>query len=146
MDSLSRPEFSGIFNRVSMDIELKGATSSVGIENRLKIARHYSKTRAKVAKKAFMRKSYGFKAEELDKLIEHDFAGRAIYEANRDLKGKIAETLMYGREEALKRAKVRAKARIRRRAYIVPERRIAEKVARELALREKLRRRWWYAA
>lgn len=102
VDSISRPEFHGIFDRVSMDVELKGATTAVGIENRLRIARHYAKTKAKAAKKWFMRKSYGFRAEELDKLIEHDFAGRSIHEAIVWPIGKVADTLLYGREEALR--------------------------------------------
>ena len=143
LDSLSIPEFAGIFDRVSMDIDLAGATTGIAIENRLKVHRHYAKTRARSAKRVRGRKFYGFKAEELDKLIEHDFSGRAIHEANVRPKGLICQTLLYGREEALKRVKERAKAVIKAMAYVVPEREVAEKAARGLALREKLRRRWY---
>jgi hypothetical protein len=124
-----------------MDVDLKGAASATAIENRLKIARHQSKARAKDAKRRYARRFYGFKAEEFDKLIEHDFADRAIYEANRDRRGIIAQTLVYGRLEAEKRIKAQKRAAIRARGYhIISEKEIAEKIARGLALREK--RRW----
>ena len=125
MDSVSRPEFHGIFDRVSMDVELKGAASAIAIENRLKIVRHQSKKRVKAAKRRFARRFYGFKAEEFDKLIEHDFADRAIYEANRDRRGIIAQTLLYGREKARKRVLAQKRAEIRGRLPFIrgPKRR-----------------------
>jgi len=113
MDSVSRPEFHRIFDRVSMDIDLQGATNAVSIENRLKVARHMSKTRAKAAKVTLGRQFYGFKAEELDKLIEHDFAGRAIFEAHREPKGIIALTLIHGRQMAQQRILAQKRAALR---------------------------------
>lgn len=142
MDSLSRPEFHGIFDRVSMDVELEGATTAISIENRLKVERHYAKTRAKTAKRRYARRFYKFKAEELDRLLEHDFAGRAIYTANIDPKGIVAQTLLYGRGEARRRILAQKRAAIRARGwYIRREKKVAEKVAKGLALRERIRRR-----
>lgn len=117
MDSISRPEFHAIFDRVSIDVDLKDATNALAIENRLKVVRHQSKTRAKAAKVELGRKFYGFKAEEFDKLIEHNFAGRTISEAARDRKGIIALTLFYGREEAKQRILAQKRAAIRARQY-----------------------------
>ena len=132
-----------------MDVELGGATTGIAIENRLKIARHYAKTKSKTAKIGYAKKFYGFKGEELDKLIEHDFPDRAIFEANLHPKGIIHQTLLYGREEGRKRILAQKRADIRAGAYIKwEEKEVAETVARELALREKLRRKrgWRYAS
>lgn len=55
-------------------------------------------------------------AEQLNKLIEHDFAGRAIWEANRHPRGIVAQTLVYGSEMADYRfltAQARSQARFR---------------------------------
>lgn len=132
-----------------MDVELKGATTGIAIENRLKIARHYAKIRAKTAKRAYARKFYGYKTEEIDKLVEHDFADRAIFEANIHPKGIIHQTLIYGREDARRRILAQRRAEIRGKAYIKPwEKEVAEKVAKGLSLREKLRKKrgWRYAS
>jgi hypothetical protein len=145
LDSISRPEFAGIFDRVSLVVELAGATTALRIENRLKIEIHRAKSISKDIKEVrlrALRKFYWSKAEKLDKLKEHDFAGRAIHEANRDPKGSIALTLLHGREEAMKRIKAQKKAAIRARAYVIPEKYVAEKVSKGLSLRERLRRRW----
>ena len=145
MDSISRPEFHGIFDRVSMGVELAGATTAIRIENRLKIESHRAKSISKDIKDVRLRKLrkfYWFKAEKLDKLKEHDFAGRAIHEANIYPKDIIAQTLLHGREEALKKIKAQKRAAIRARAYVIPEKEIAEKLAKGLTLRERLRRRW----
>jgi hypothetical protein len=115
LDSISRPEYTGIFCRFSMDVDLKGATNAMAIENRLKVARAESKARAKAAKVTLGKQFYGFKAEQFDKLIEHDFAGRAIFEAMRDRKGIIALTLIYGRQEAKQRILAQKRAAIRAR-------------------------------
>lgn len=125
---------------------MRGATTAISIDNRLKVTRHYAKTRAKTSRRRYVRKFYGFKAEELDKLVEHNFADRAIYQANIRPKGIIHQTLLYGREEARKRILAQRRSYVRARWYIQPEKEIAEKVARELAVREKLRRRrgWRY--
>ena len=113
MDSVTRQEFHKIFDRVSMDVDLQGATNAVFIENRLKIVRHMSKTKAKDAKLALGRQFYGFKTEELDKLIEHDFAGRAIFEAHIDPHGIINLTLIHGRQMAQQRIMAQKRAALR---------------------------------
>ena len=151
MDSLSSYEFHKIFKRVDVVVELAGATTGTRIENRLNIEIHRSKSIAKDIKEPRLmnlRKFYRSKADKLDKLKEHDFAGRAIHEANVRPKGIIAQTLLYGREEAMKRIKAQKRAALRAgkmAAYVVPaEKEAAERVGRGLALRERLRRpRWW---
>jgi len=113
MDSISRPEFAAIFDRVSTTVDLRGATSAARIGNYLKIVRQYSKDKAKESKWSWERKRHGYAAEEYDKLIEHDFAGRTIYEANRNPRGIIALTLKYGKREAEARMKAQARAKVR---------------------------------
>ena len=147
MDSVSRPEFAGIFDRVSAVVELAGVKTPIRIENRMRVEIHRAKSIAKDIKDARLRrlrKHYWFRAEQLDKLKEHDFAGRTIYEAHRDPNGVIAQTLLYGREEAQKRIRAQKRAALRTRAFVIPERELAERGARGLALRERLRKpRWW---
>jgi len=122
MDSLSRPEFGKIFDRVSIGVELAGATTAIRIENRLKIETRRARSIAKDIKEVRLlklRRFYGSKAERLDKLIEKDFAGRAIFEANRAPKEIIAQTLLHGRKEAIKRVRAQKKAAIRGRLPFV---------------------------
>jgi|GEM_PF-2828397 hypothetical protein len=127
MDSVSRPEFAKIFDRVSSDIDLEGATSAAAINNRMKVEIHKAKTnvteernRAKESKikvaidyhSAYSAYS-AYAAEELDKLIAHDFAGRTIFEANLNPKGMVSQTLLYGRVEARKRVLAQKRAEVR---------------------------------
>lgn len=107
MDSVPSYVFHQIFDRISLEVNLTGCRSAVAIENRLKVARHQAKTLAKTEP---ARKYWWFKAEELDKLIEHDFAGRAIFLANRYPRGIIALTLIFGRKTA--RQKIQAQRRV----------------------------------
>ena len=144
MDSVSRPEFHKIFDRISAYVDLKGATTAIAIENRMKIAIFMSKKQAESIKligdlKRTLRRELGRKASEFDKqifrlksginraivrqtryraeninkLMEHDFAGRAIFEANIAPKGIIANTLRYGRKEALKRILAQKRVAVR---------------------------------
>jgi hypothetical protein len=115
LDSVSPHEFHKIFDRTSMDVDLRGATSAVRIDNYLKIARQQSKDRAKQAKQVIGREWYGIKTHKIDNLLEHGFADRAIYEALRDRKGMINLTLNYGRREALERIRAQKRAQIRAR-------------------------------
>jgi hypothetical protein len=118
MDSISSPELAGIFDRVSLTIEMKGAYNAAAIENRLKIARHMCKTNAKIAETEEERKPWAFRAEEYDKLIEHNFSERVIFEAIMRPKGFISQTLLYGREEAERRMRAQRRAAERfKRAY-----------------------------
>ena len=147
LDSVPRSEFAGIFDRVTAVVELAGATTPTRIENRMKIELHRAKRIGKDIKDVRLRnlrRYYLFKADQLDKLKEHDFAGRAIFEANRDPSSFIAKTLIYGREEAMRQIKAQKRAEIRTKAFVIPEKEIAERGARGLALRERLRRlrRW----
>jgi hypothetical protein len=144
LDSVSRPEFHKIFERVSATVELKGATTAIEIEKRMKLSIWLAKKEAKSITmlnelKRTLRRELGRRASEFDrqiwrlksgisramaaqrgrfadqtnKLLEHDFAGRAIYEANRNHKGKISLTLRYGRKEADKRILAQKRAEIR---------------------------------
>lgn len=118
MDSISSPELTRIFDRVSLTIEMKGAYNAAAIENRLKIARHMCKTRTKIAETVEERKRFGFQAQEYDKLIEHNFAERVIFEAIMRPKGIVSQTLLYGREEAQRRMRAQRRAAERfKRAY-----------------------------
>lgn len=109
MDSIPSYEFHKIFDCVSLELDLTGCTIGTAIDNKLKIARHQAKTKAKTAKTESAKRYWWFKAEELDKLLAHDFSGRAIFEANRNPRGIIALTLIYGRKTA--REKIRAQKR-----------------------------------
>jgi hypothetical protein len=145
LDSVPTPEFHGIFDRVSAYVELAGAKTPIRIENRMRVEIHRAKSIAKDIKAARLlnlRKHYWFRAEQLDKLKEHDFADRAIFEANKDPNGFIAKTLLYGREEAMRQIKAQKRAALRTRAFVIPEKEVAEKVSKGLSLRERLRRRW----
>jgi hypothetical protein len=118
MDSISSPELARIFDRVNLTIDMKGAYNAAAIENRLKIAKHMCKTNAKIAETVTERKTYAFRAEEYDKLIEHNFAGRVIFEAIMHPRGIISQTLLYGTEEAERRMQAQRRAAERfKRAY-----------------------------
>ena len=144
MDSVSRPEFHKIFDRISTDVDLKGATTAIAIENCMKLAVFMKKKEAESIRligdlKRTLRRELGqkasefdkqiwrlksginraiarqtrYRAEQIDKLIEHDFAGRAIFEGNIAPKGIIANTLRYGRKEALRRILAQKRAAVR---------------------------------
>jgi len=144
VDSVSRPEFHKIFDRISTDVDLKGATTAIAIENRMKLAVFMKKKEVESIRliedlKRTLRRELGrkasefdkqiwrlksginrvmaaqrrYRADQIDKLIEHDFAGRAIFEANRAPKGIIAMTLRYGKKEAKKRIIAQKRAEVR---------------------------------
>jgi hypothetical protein len=54
-----------------------------------------------------------YDAEQIDKLLEHDFAGRAIFEARTAPMGIISMTLLYGKNEAEKRILAQRRAAVR---------------------------------
>jgi len=117
MDSVSSPELAGIFERVSDHVDLRGATSAWQIEKRMRHTIDKYKTMVKIERAADKpRKSrikeFGHAADELDKLVEHDFSTRVIDEANRRPKSVIAQTLLYGSEKAKKRGMAYRRARI----------------------------------
>ncbi|MCW4004578.1 MAG: hypothetical protein NWE95_11775 [Candidatus Bathyarchaeota archaeon] len=137
MDSVESYVFHQIFERVSLEVDLTGCTTANAINNRLKIARHQAKTMAKTAKTPFARKRWWFKAEELDKLLEHDFAGRAIFEARRNSRGIIALTLIYGRKTAREKIQAQKKAALRYRFDFTQVKRTPE------LRRGQVYRRWY---
>ena len=126
MDSVSRPEFHEIFERVSANIDLKQCTNALAIEQKLKEVRDRSKVKFKTSKTRTRRIKLGRRTEWLDTLIEADFAGRVIFEASRNPRGKIALTLIYGRQEAQRRILAQRKAALRSRgAFIIVPRRVS---------------------
>lgn len=125
-------------------MDLKGATTAIAIENRMKLAIFQAREEAKSIRKLedlrrTLRRELGKKASDFDKqiwrlkaginramaarmrydaeqtkkLLDHDFAGRAIFEGNIAPKGIIANTLRYGRKEALERIRAQKRAEIR---------------------------------
>ena len=114
MDSIPSYEFHKIFNRVSLDVPLTGCNTATAISNSLRIARHKAKNNAKKETTRSARKYWFFKAEEQDKLLEHDFAGRVMFEANRKPKGFIALSLIYGRKTAKQKINAQKRASARR--------------------------------
>ena len=126
MDSVPSFIFHQIFDRASHDVDLQGCRTAIQIENRLKIARHHAKKLAKTARNAHSRKRWWYQAEQFDKLIEHNFAGRAIHETHRNPRGLVALTLLFGRKTAKERIEAQKRARGRprfdfRRVKAIPE-------------------------
>lgn len=115
MDSISRPEFHEIFDRVSMTVDLKGCLSALEMERKLDEARDLCKAKTKIVKRRARKAKYGRRAEWLDTLIESDFAGRAVFEACRDPHGFLALTLKYGRSDARQRILAQRRAQLRAR-------------------------------
>lgn len=144
MDSVPRYEFHAIFDRVSSNIDLEGCTSALAIELALKEVRDQSKAKAKINRTAARRMEFGKRAEWLDTLLEHDFAGRAIFEARRNPQGSIALTLIYGRQQARQRIEAQKKAALRSRLTYrhFPQVPIPKKIP-ELRRKPTFRRRKW---
>jgi hypothetical protein len=111
LDSIPSYVFHQIFDRASHDVDLQGCRTAIQIENRLRTARHHAKKLAKTARNANRRKRWWYQAEQLDKLIEHNFAGRAIHETHRNPRGLVALTLLYGRKTARERIEAQKRAR-----------------------------------
>lgn len=124
MDSIQRYEFHAIFDRVTRTIDLQYCTSALAIEQKLIEARNKSRAKSKIYRTKAS--AFGRKAEWLDRLIEHDFAGRAIFEAHRNPHGFIAMTLIYGRQGAMLRIEAQRKTAIRSRLAYGAIPRVAE--------------------
>ena len=126
MDSVQRYEFHEIFDRFSRNVDLEGCMSALAIEQKMIEVRDRSKAKSKASATRTGRAKFGGRAEWLDTLIEHDFAGRAIFEAARNPRGIIAMTLKYGRQEAQRRILAQRKAALRSRgAFIVVPSRVS---------------------
>jgi hypothetical protein len=113
MWDLSTPEFGKLFARASEDFDLEGCTTPQQIDNALKHEIRKSKDKTNKSKVGVVRAYHAYRTEQLDKLIEKDFAGRAIAEANKNPKGLIAQTLLHGRKEALRRIFAQKRAQVR---------------------------------
>lgn len=117
MDSVSSPELAGIFVRVGSQIDLGGATNAWEISERMRHACDVYRAIVEIERlddkpRKSRIKHFGYMAEQLDKLIEHGFPERVIFEANKRPKGYIAQTLLYGSEKARKRVAAYRRARI----------------------------------
>jgi hypothetical protein len=141
MESIPRYEFHKIFDRVSQNIDLQHCTSALAIELALREARDKSKVLSKRNRVKASRVEFGRQAEWLDTLIEHDFAGRAIFEATRNPRGSIALTLMYGRQEA-RRIQAQRRAQLRSRLAHPSAPRIPKRP--EFRRKATFRRRRWF--
>lgn len=108
MDSITRGEFHGIFNRVSKTINLKGCRSPDDIDKKLANAEHYyKKARSVVGKDTkedrFIRKRLSRKAKHARQLIENGsptFSQMIFIEAADNPHGIVNMTLHYGRKKA----------------------------------------------
>jgi hypothetical protein len=123
MDFLPDKEFHPIFDRVSRKVNLKGAGSSAEINRRLKLKIDgYKYLQKKKALHVFeiSKKEAKLGIRDLKKLIFRGFGRRTIDEAIARPRGKVALTLIYGRENAkdilLERSRKRiGSTRVRRR-------------------------------
>lgn len=112
-----------VYQRLPATIDLRGATSAFEIERRMnyEVERLRNVADIERAAKKPREKKIGTLmhiAENIDKLVENDFASRFIWAANRDPGGVISRTL-FGQEEARRRAaEARLKAIAHRRALI----------------------------
>jgi hypothetical protein len=103
MDFLPDKEFHPIFDRVSRKVNLKGAGSPAEINRRLKLKIDGYKYLQK--KKALLvfeisKKEAELGIRDLKKLMFRGFGRRTIDEAIARPRGKVALTLIYGRENA----------------------------------------------
>jgi hypothetical protein len=113
---LSTPEFGKWFDRMSEDMDMEGCTTAIELESLLKSEIRVSKNKARDSKVGVVRAYHAYRAEQLFKALEKDFAGRAIREAVLHPQGYISLTLQYGRKDAIRMriAQQRAKVRARR--------------------------------
>jgi len=103
MDFLPDKEFHPIFDRVSRRVNLKGAGSPAEINSRLKLKIDgYKNLKKKKALLVFeiSKKEARLGIRDLKKLMFRGFGRRTIDEAIARPRGKVALTLIYGRENA----------------------------------------------
>jgi len=113
MDSVSSYEFHGIFDRVSIYIDLQGCVTAQAINEKLWKARETCKRKYLEAKNPFERTKYRNAVAGYVNLIRHGFANRVLEEAAIEPNGPIANTLLYGRAEAKRRRDAQRRSRMR---------------------------------
>jgi CO dehydrogenase/acetyl-CoA synthase alpha subunit len=118
VDSVSSPELAALFRRVSDYVNMKGATDALRIETRMRHVVELCKTAVKIERasekpRKSRIKTFGYRAEQLDKLIEAGFPDRVVVEALRYPRGFIARTLR-GIEQA---QRMSAQRRARQRPF-----------------------------
>jgi hypothetical protein len=113
MDSVSSPEFAGIFDRTSGKLKLQGRTSSDAINKKLNNVKNKCLEMRRVAKSSKVRARLKRTALQYQNLIDYGFAERTIREARAKPNGIVALTLIYGKEEAKARILARKKTQIR---------------------------------
>jgi hypothetical protein len=117
MDSVTRKEFHKIFRRVAGYLNLKGKYTVEAIEEELIKAREKCLKLRRKAETQQDRAKFKRAAMGYDRLLEHGFAARAVYEARRHPRALVGMTLKYGYREAVdrilaqKRAEIRSKLR-----------------------------------
>ena len=100
MDSIVDPEFSGIFDRTTEYISLKGCLSPDDIDKRME---HLAKVLLKAkhyAKKDSTKHRWGKKFKAVMTLRKEGFAQRVIYEAVTRPKSIYNLTLLFGKRKA----------------------------------------------
>ena len=115
MDFLPDREFHPIFDRVSRKVNLKGCGTPAEINRRLKLKIDgYKYLQKKKALQVFgiSKKEARLGIRDLKKLIFAGFGRRTIDEAIARPRGKVALTLIYGRENAKEILLERARNRI----------------------------------
>jgi len=115
MDAISSFEFHKIFVRVCGFIDFKGKFTVEQIEEELRKARKKCERLRRDAESTQERAKFKQAAIGYGNLLQYDFAGRAIYEANANPKGIVAMTLQHGYKEAKRRILAQKRAHIRSR-------------------------------
>jgi hypothetical protein len=107
---MSSPELAKAFARLEEKVDLQGQTTAWLVARRMEYVIEKYKTVAKLHPKR--RAEFMYMAEQLDRALENGFPEGVIREADKDPTGIIAQTLLYGREEAKRRVLVYRRARI----------------------------------
>ena len=108
-----RRDLAQIFDRVSVAINLQGIRTAGQLRKLMMHRIVQEKIRAKRAKIKVIRDYMSYCAEQDAKLVDNGFPNIVINEANRNPKGLIYQTLLYGRDDAIKRIQAQKRAEVR---------------------------------
>ena len=108
-----RRDLAQIFDRVSVTVNLQGVRTPGQLRKLMMHRIVQEKIRAKRAKIKVIRDYMGYCAEQDAKLVDNGFPNIVINEANRHPKGLIYQTLLYGRDEAIRRIQAQKRAEVR---------------------------------
>lgn len=114
MDSIPRYEFHKIFQRVSCDVNLKGASTPEEIDRRLEKAARNFREMARETTYEIERMRLLKKAKSIEILKEKGFANATIREAVDNIYGLVGLTLRFDRRKADEMRQAFERARKRR--------------------------------